>query len=231
MEGLLVVDKPAGPTSHDVVLEIRRLSGEKRVGHAGTLDPSATGVLLILIGKATKSSDRFLGEDKTYTGTIRFGTATDTLDASGKIVGECDAAGLTLDAVQKAVLDLTGEIEQVPPMVSAIKVNGQPLYKAARRGRIVDIPPRRVNVRRFVIRDWRPGANAEADFEVDCSKGTYIRSIARDLGDAVGCGAHLARLRRTRSGRYSIDEAIPLRTLKEGGLSLLATRLIPLESL
>ncbi|MFA5867700.1 MAG: tRNA pseudouridine(55) synthase TruB [Actinomycetota bacterium] len=231
MDGLLVVDKPAGPTSHDVVQDIRRLSGENRVGHAGTLDPAATGVLLLLIGKATKLSERFLGDDKTYTGTIRFGMTTDTLDAAGKTVEERGSTGLTLDAVEKAVLDLTGDIEQIPPMVSAIKVNGQPLYKAARRGQIVDVPPRQITVRSFIVNDWRPGDAAEADFTIDCSKGTYIRSLARDLGEAVGCGAHLAALRRTRSGEYSIEDAIPLSELEEGGLALLTMRLIPLESL
>lgn len=231
MDGLLVIDKPAGPTSHDVVLDIRRLSREKRVGHAGTLDPAATGVLLILIGKATKLSERFLGDDKTYTGTFRFGITSDTLDTAGKILDERGSVGLTRAEVDKAVLDFVGLIEQIPPMFSAIKVGGQPLYKAARRGQTVEIPPRQVNIRSFVISDWRPGYNAEADFLIDCSKGTYIRSIARDLGEAVGSGALLASLTRTRSGAFSLDDAISLSELRDGGSGALTSRLIPIEAL
>lgn len=231
MDGLLVIDKPAGPTSHDVVLDIRRLSREKRVGHAGTLDPAATGVLLILIGKATKLSERFLGDDKTYTGTFRFGITSDTLDTAGKILDERGSVGLTRAEVDKAVLDFVGLIEQIPPMFSAIKVGGQPLYKAARRGQTVEIPPRQVNIRSFVISDWRPGDNAEADFLIDCSKGTYIRSIARDLGEAVGSGALLASLTRTRSGAFSLDDAISLSELRDGGSGALTSRLIPIEAL
>ncbi len=231
MEGLLVVDKPAGPTSHDVVLDIRRLSGEKRIGHAGTLDPAATGVLLLLIGKATKLSERFLSDDKTYSGTIRFGKTTDTLDAAGKTVDQRGAAGLTLEDVEKAAMSFVGDIKQIPPMVSAVKVNGQPLYKAARRGHVIDVPPRQVTVRSLTINGWRSGELAEADFTIECSKGTYVRSIARDLGEKVGRGAHLSSLRRTRSGSFSVDDAVSLSALKKGGLELLTKRLIPIEAL
>jgi tRNA pseudouridine55 synthase len=230
MDGILIVDKPAGPTSHDIVLAIRRLTGVKRVGHAGTLDPDATGVLVILLGKATKLADRFLSDDKAYSGVIRFGRTTDTLDAGGRVIDEPGAPDLTLDEVVKAAARFIGEIEQTPPMVSAIKVDGVPLYKAARRGEIIDVPPRLVTVATFDITGWSPGEYPEALFDVECSKGTYIRSLARDLGEEVGCGAHLAALTRTRSGAFRLGDAVSLSELVRGGINSVSSRLIPLES-
>jgi tRNA pseudouridine55 synthase len=231
MDGVLIVDKPAGLTSHDVVNVIRRITGVKRVGHAGTLDPAATGVLIILIGKATKLSGDFLNDDKKYSGTFKFGLATDTLDADGKVVEESDADGLQRNDIEESAAKMTGRIEQVPPMVSAIKVGGQPLYKAARRGEVVDVPPRLVDIKVFRITDWRPGSKAEADFMIECSKGTYVRSIARDLGSSVGVCAHLSSLRRTGSGRYDVGNAVRLDDVKEGGINEISRRLIPIDAL
>jgi tRNA pseudouridine55 synthase len=231
MDGLLVVDKPSGPTSHDIVLTIRKITGIKRVGHAGTLDPSATGVLIILIGRATKIASRFLSDDKAYAGVIRFGQTTDTLDGEGKIIEERSAESLVLSEVEKASLKFQGEIMQVPPMVSAIKVNGVPLYKAARRGEIIDVPPRAITINKFDITGWSPGHYPEASFTIECSKGTYIRSIARDLGEAVGCGAHLASLKRTRSGVFSLSDAVTIPELLRDGLNAVSRHLIPLDTL
>lgn len=231
MDGLLIVDKPAGPTSHDVVDIIRRLTGVKRVGHAGTLDPPATGVLVVLLGKATKLSKSFLNDDKSYAGTFRFGISTDTLDADGLIINESDATGLELKDIEKAAEALKGQVEQIPPMVSAIKVNGQPLYKAARQGQKIEIPPRLILIKGFKITGWRPGQIAEADFEIMCSKGTYIRSIARDLGLAVGTGAILSKLIRTRSGRFDISDAVRMEELKKDGPAAVKRHLIPIDAL
>jgi tRNA pseudouridine55 synthase len=231
MDGLLVVDKPSGPTSHDIVRTIRKITGIKKVGHAGTLDPSATGVLIILIGRATKLASRFLSDDKAYSGVIRFGQTTDTLDAEGKTVEERSAESLTLNDVEKASLKFQGEMEQTPPMVSAIKVNGVPLYKAARRGETIDVPPRAITINKFEITGWSPGLYPEAFFTIECSKGTYVRSIARDLGEAVGCGAHLASLKRTRSGAFKLADALTMPELLRDGLNAISRHLIPLETL
>lgn len=225
MDGILIIDKPAGVTSHDVVAVIRRLTGERRVGHAGTLDPAATGVLPILIGRATKVSDYVMSGDKCYTGTIVFGSETDTLDGAGRVIREVDASGLTKTDVKRAAAALTGEYEQVPPIYSAIKRDGQPLYKAARRDSSTPAPPARcVLIKRFSIKAFRPGRIAETDFEVLCSKGTYMRSLARDIGQNVAVGAHLGSLRRLISGPFKIEEAVKLADLEHAGDALSVAR-------
>jgi tRNA pseudouridine55 synthase len=211
-DGLLIVDKPAGWTSHDVVARCRRLCGTRRVGHAGTLDPMATGVLVLGINRATKLLTFLVGSGKTYTATIRLGQSTVTDDADGEITASHDVAGLSLEAVQHGVAALTGEIAQVPSSVSAIKVDGQRSYARVRAGQDVVLPPRPVTVSRFDILDQRTrtaGGHRVWDLNVivDVSAGTYIRALARDLGAALGVGGHLTQLRRTRVGRFGLDSA------------------------
>jgi tRNA pseudouridine55 synthase len=223
-DGLLIVDKPAGWTSHDVVARCRRLCGTRRVGHAGTLDPMATGVLVLGINRATRLLTFLVGCDKTYTATIRLGQSTITDDAEGEITASHDVAGLTAEAVEHAVAGLTGEISQVPSSVSAIKVNGQRSYARVRAGQDVVLPSRQVTVSRFDILDQRRRPIAghgvaghqvwECDVIVDVSSGTYIRALARDLGTVLGVGGHLSALRRTRVGRFGLDSAHSLEELE-----------------
>ena len=218
-DGIVVVDKPAGMTSHDVVARCRRIFGQRRVGHGGTLDPDATGVLLVGLGQATRLL-RFLSElSKSYTGEIVLGVATSTLDAAGEVVGEWDMSGVGLDDVRRAAAALTGPIDQVPPMVSAVKVGGRRLHELAREGVEVERAPRRVTVHRFDV-DIAAAGDAAAGAagagpgvfraEVDCSSGTYVRTLAADLGTALGGGAHLRALRRTAIGPFRVDDAVPL---------------------
>ena len=211
-DGLLIVDKPAGWTSHDVVARARRLCATRKVGHAGTLDPMATGVLVLGINRATKLLTFLVGCDKTYTATIRLGQSTITDDADGEIATSHDVSGLTAEAVQRGVAALTGELAQVPSSVSAIKVNGQRSYARVRAGQDVVLPSRRVTVRRFDILDHRTRSVRgqvvwDLDVRVEVSSGTYIRALARDLGAALGVGGHLTVLRRTRVGRFGIEGA------------------------
>ncbi len=228
MDGILVIDKPAGMTSHDVVARVRRLTGLRRVGHAGTLDPMATGVLPILLGRATKVSDYLMRGDKSYEGTIRFGLETDTLDVTGVTIAEVDAETLTEERVRAAAKQYVGLIDQVPPKYSAIKVGGQPLYKSARRGLDMAEPePRRIEITAFNIMNWRPGRRPTVDFSVSCSKGTYVRSLARDLGRAVGFSGTLASLRRNMSGAFKISDAVSLERLDAANLS---SYLLPIKA-
>jgi tRNA pseudouridine55 synthase len=218
-DGLLIVDKPAGWTSHDVVARCRRLCGTRRVGHAGTLDPMATGVLVLGVNRATKLLTYLVGCDKTYTATIRLGQSTITDDAEGEITTSQDVAGLSQAAVQDAVAALTGEIAQVPSSVSAIKVDGQRSYARVRAGQDVVLSARPVTVSRFDILDQRArtaGGQAVWDLDVivEVSSGTYIRALARDLGKALGVGGHLTVLRRTRVGRFGIERAHSLGDLE-----------------
>ena len=208
VHGFLVVDKPAGMTSHDVVNRVRRELGEKRVGHSGTLDPDATGVLLIGVGSVTRVLRYLTDLTKTYTGEVVLGTATSTLDAAGEITGTWDMASVTLAAARAAAATLTGEIMQVPPMVSALKVDGRRLHELAREGIEVERVARPVTVHRFVVDDG-PEAGVLA-VEVMCSSGTYVRTLAADLGAALGGGAHLRNLRRTRIGSFTVDDASTL---------------------
>ncbi len=212
IEGVLNVDKPGGMTSHDVVNRIRRLTGIRRVGHAGTLDPLATGALLLCIGRATRLVEYLVGQDKVYEAVVRLGQATDTYDADGVVVAERPFTHITLSQLQQALESFRGPIQQRPPMYSAIKRSGQPLYKLARQGIKLDVPPRAVTIYELEALDWTP---PEINLRVVCSSGTYIRSLAHDLGQALGCGGHIAALRRTHIGNFGLDTAVPLADLNE----------------
>lgn len=208
-DGLLVVDKPAGWTSHDVVAKLRGVCGQRRIGHAGTLDPDATGVLLVGLGRVTRLL-RFLSDStKAYRGVVAFGVATDTLDAGGAVL-ERRPMPVTRDEVERAVRRFVGDLQQVPPMVSALKVGGRRLHQLARAGEEVERAPRAVRVDRFDVEDFEPGPYPQVTVLVECSSGTYVRSLALDLGRALGGPAHLASLRRLRVGPFGLDEAAPL---------------------
>ncbi len=220
-EGVLIVDKPTGWTSHDVVARVRRLAGTRRVGHAGTLDPMATGVLVLGIGRGTKLLTFLVGCDKGYAATIRLGAATVTDDAEGEVVSTTSAAHLTREEIEAAVAPFRGAISQVPSAVSAIKVDGRRAYARVRAGEDVQLAARSVTVSRFDVLDVRTGTTVDVDIEVDVSSGTFVRALARDLGTALGVGGHLVALRRTRVGCFTIGEAHDLEALStrsgEGG--------------
>lgn len=221
-DGLLVVDKPQGWTSHDVVAKARGLAGTRKVGHAGTLDPMATGVLVLGVGRATRLLTYVVGADKEYTATIRLGVTTTTDDAEGELVARADAAGVTRAALDAGVAALTGPIQQVPSAVSAIKVDGQRAYARVRAGEDVELAARPVTIARFDVHGVRAVPDADGsgvaaldvDVTVVCSSGTYIRALARDLGRGLGVGGHLTALRRTRVGGYGIDGARSLDELE-----------------
>ena len=211
--GLVIIDKPGGMTSHDVVARVRRLAGTRKVGHAGTLDPMATGVLVVGVEKATRLLGYLTLTEKEYDATIRLGQSTSTDDAEGEITGGATAAGVSAETLAAAVAGLTGEIEQVPPAVSAVKVDGQRAYQLTRAGAAPELKPRPVTVQEFTVTAVRrDGQLLDVDATVRCSSGTYIRALARDLGAALGTGGHLSRLRRTRVGGYRIEDA---RTLEQ----------------
>jgi tRNA pseudouridine55 synthase len=220
MDGVLVVDKPAGMTSHDVVAVVRRAAGQRRVGHAGTLDPDATGVLVVCLGRATKLVGYLQASAKTYDARMRLGVETTTLDASGEITAERDASMIDEVALCEALRSFVGPIEQVPPMVSAVKIGGERLYRKARRGEVVERPPRAVRIHDIVLEDFEPGPRPEAAFLVTCSAGTYIRTLAADVGERLGVGAHLVALRRLASGRFSLEDAVDLDKVRELGAQL-----------
>jgi len=206
--GILLVDKPGGITSHDVVSRARRALGTRKIGHAGTLDPMATGLLVLGVEGATRLLTYIVGADKTYEATILLGIATDSDDADGIETSRADATGVTDEAIAAGIADLTGEIEQVPSTVSAIKVAGRRAYDLARAGEQVELKARRVTVSRFEVRETRRGDGViELDVVVDCTSGTYIRALARDLGRALGVGGHLTMLRRTRIGPFDVSAA------------------------
>jgi tRNA pseudouridine55 synthase len=211
--GLVVVDKPAGWTSHDVVAKLRGVYGQRRVGHAGTLDPDATGVLLVGLGRVTRCLRFLQDEGKTYRATIAFGVATDTLDAAGAVL-ERAPMPVTRDDVERAMQRFVGPIEQVPPMVSAVKVGGRRLHQLARRGETVERAARTVHVDRFELESFEAGPYPLASVAVDCSSGTYVRVLAADLGAALDGCAHLAALRRLRVGAFTLDDAHPLERIE-----------------
>ncbi len=230
-DGLLLVDKPAGWTSHDVVARVRRLAGTRRVGHAGTLDPMATGVLVLGVGRGTKLLTFLVGCDKAYAATIRLGQATVTDDAEGEVTGGGPVDGVRAEDLRAAVRRLTGEIEQVPSAVSAIKVDGRRSYARVRGGEQVELPARPVTIHRFDVLEARPGevdgtAVLDVDVHVEVSSGTYVRALARDLGAALGCGGHLISLRRTRVGGFDLSRCHTVEALERaaaaGGLPLVA---------
>ena len=214
--GLVVVDKPSGLTSHDVVGRCRRIFLTRKVGHAGTLDPMATGVLVVGIERATKILGLLTATDKSYAATIRLGQTTTTEDADGQVLQIVSASEVTDDGIGTAVAALRGDISQIPSAVSAIKVGGKRAYQLAREGQTVELAARPVRIDRFEVCDVRRSAEViDVDVEVDCSSGTYIRALARDIGEALGVGGHLTVLRRTRVGRFGLDEARTLDELAE----------------
>lgn len=214
--GIVVVDKPAGMTSHDVVARCRRIFATRRVGHAGTLDPMATGVLVVGVDRATKILGLLTAASKSYAATVRLGQTTSTEDAEGEVLQSVSAERVTGEAISAAVAGLRGEIMQVPSRVSAIKVGGRRAYRLAREGHEVELEARPIRVDRFEVLATRRGVGlVDIDVEVDCSSGTYIRALARDLGEALGVGGHLTSLRRTRVGRFGLDQAHSLDDLAE----------------
>jgi tRNA pseudouridine55 synthase len=211
MNGLLVIDKPGGMTSHDVVSLLRKITGERSIGHLGTLDPMATGVLPLLLGKFTRLAQYFSSAEKSYAGTIRFGFATDTYDAEGERAGPEVNPVLTLGQVRAAAGRFHGEMEQMPPPYSAKKIGGKPAYKLAREGKPVELKAAAVRITGFEITGLE---GAEASFTMSISAGGYVRSVAHELGQALGCGAHLSRLRRTQAGAFTLDEAHTLEEME-----------------
>jgi tRNA pseudouridine55 synthase len=203
-DGILLVDKPTGWTSHDVVAKVRNHFRFNKVGHGGTLDPLATGLLVLLIGKGTKLSDRIMGGDKVYEGTLHLGVTTDSQDRDGEVLEEKDASHITRDQVEAAIQNYLGDIEQIPPMVSAIKKDGVALYKLARKGREIEREPRKIHIFSFEITGFD---NPYATFHVKSTKGTYVRTLAHDIGNDLGVGGSLDALRRTGSGPLSVDKA------------------------
>jgi tRNA pseudouridine55 synthase len=224
LDGAILIDKPSGPTSHDVVDAIRRKFNIKKVGHCGTLDPNATGLLIIVVGRGTKLSEKLMSDDKVYEGTMKFGEATDSYDSDGELTASLPVPPMTLDELNAAAASFIGDQMQVPPMVSAIKKNGVPLYKLARKGVEVEREPRLVHVYNFRFMDYREPIGA---FKLACTKGTYVRSIAHDLGQKLGCGAHLATLRRAVSGKFDVADAKPLDEILKLSSSELEKRVIP----
>ncbi len=212
ISGVLVVDKPVGMTSHDVVEAIRRGTGIRRAGHTGTLDPRASGVLVILVGPAVRLSEYVSASDKRYQAIIRLGSSTDTFDADGKFVRSDQPVNVTEEQFETILKQFEGEIEQTPPPYSAVKVGGRRAYDMARQGEEVELAPRKIQVHHLEVLEWAP---PEVVVDVHCSSGTYVRSLANDMGNALGTGAYLVGLRRTKSGRFSLRDATPLRKLQE----------------
>jgi tRNA pseudouridine55 synthase len=224
LDGAILVDKPAGPTSHDVVDAIRRQFGIKKVGHCGTLDPNATGLLIIVLGRGTKLSERLMGDDKVYEGTIKFGETTDSYDCDGELTASLPVMPMTLDQLNEEAATFIGDLMQVPPMVSAIKKGGVPLYKLARKGVEVEREPRLVHVYNYRFTEY---AEPYGKFRIACTKGTYVRSLAHDLGQKLGCGAHLTALRRSASGKFDVADALPLDAILQMSTAQLEKRVIP----
>jgi tRNA pseudouridine55 synthase len=219
VDGVLVVDKPAGMTSHDVVEVARRVVGQHRIGHTGTLDPDATGVLVLCLGRATKLVPFLQAGRKTYAATMVLGRETTTQDAAGEVVRELDASAVDEHALCVALTRFQGTVEQVPPMVSAVRVDGERLHEKARRGETVEREPRRVTIHDLVLEDFRPGPLAEASFLVTCSAGTYVRTLAADVGEELGVGGSLTALRRLANGAFTVEDAVPLDELRAAGES------------
>lgn len=226
VDGVLLVDKDPDMTSHDVVSVARRTLGQKKIGHCGTLDPMATGLLILTLGRGTKIQDLLMAEDKEYVGTVRLGEETTTQDKEGEIVLSKDVPELDEEGILFALKDFTGDFYQTPPMVSAIKKDGVPLYKLARQGKEVKREPRLVHVYDYELTSLNL---PEFDFRVVCSKGFYVRTYAHEIGIKIGCGAHLSSLRRTKSGKFSADGAITFDELKNGTRESVAERALSLS--
>ncbi len=224
LDGAILIDKPAGPTSHDVVDAIRRCFQIKKVGHCGTLDPNATGLLIIVLGRGTKLSEKLMGDDKVYEGAIKFGETTDSYDCDGELTGSLPVMPMTLDQLNEEAAKFVGDLMQIPPMVSAIKKNGVPLYKLARKGIEIEREPRLVHIYNFRFTRYELPLGW---FKIACTKGTYVRSIAHDLGQKLGCGAHLATLRRSVSGKFDVADATPLDAVLNLTTAELQKKVIP----
>jgi len=224
IEGVLLVDKPKGLTSHDVVYHLRRKLQMKKIGHAGTLDPMATGVLVMLIGKATRISQYLMSVDKVYEGEATLGVVTDSQDAEGEVMETRPVPELTEAGVRALMKTFLGDQYQTPPMHSAIKIGGVPLYKMARKGEEVEREPRFIRIASFDLLSFAP---PKLTFRLACTKGTYVRTVANDLGQKLGCGAHLSELRRTGSGKFTIEQCLPLDQIEALSLPEIEKRLIP----
>ena len=224
-DGVLLIDKASGMTSHDAVAIVRNRLATQKVGHCGTLDPFATGLLLIVVGRGTKIQDLLMSEDKEYVGTMKLGEVTNTQDRDGEIIETHEVGTLDKSVIEGAFTKFHGDFYQIPPMVSAIKKEGVPLYKLAREGKVVEREPRCVHVYAHEIRKVRL---PEIDFRVICSKGFYVRTYAHDIGQELGCGAHLSALRRTKSGRFTVDGAVTIEALKTDSKESIADRIISL---
>ena len=227
IDGVLLVDKSQSMTSHDVVAITRRALNTKKVGHCGTLDPLATGLLIITIGRGTKIQDLLMSEDKEYIGTLKLGEETDSQDSDGQIIKSSPVPEFTREQIDAAFAKFHGDFYQTPPMVSAIKKDGVPLYKLARQGKVIEREPRFVHVYAHEILSIRP---TEIDFRVVCSKGFYVRTYAHEIGIELGCGAHLKALRRTKSGRFNVEGAITVDELKAGPMEAVAQRVLSLPA-
>jgi tRNA pseudouridine55 synthase len=228
LDGALLIDKPAGPTSHDVVGEIRHRFGIKKVGHAGTLDPNATGLLIILLGRGTKLSEKLMSSDKVYEGTIKFGEETDSYDSDGELVASLPVMPMTVEELNEAADSFVGDIMQEPPMVSAVKQGGVPLYKLARKGIEVERKSRLIHVYTYRFSKYEEPIGT---FRVACTKGTYVRSLAHDLGQKLGCGAHLKTLRRVTSGRFDVEDSLPFEDALQMSEAELEKHVIPMLKL
>ncbi len=224
LDGALVVDKPAGCTSHDVVDRVRRRFQIKKVGHCGTLDPNATGLLVLLLGQATRLSDKFMAADKVYEGDIKLGESTDSYDVDGTLTGSLPVPPLTLEQLNAETASFIGDQHQMPPMVSAVKIKGVPLYKLARKGQEVERAPRLIHIYSFKFNAY---TEPVARFRIACTKGTYVRTVAHELGQKIGCGAHLLTLRRLASGKFDVAEAHPLDTILNWTEAELTRNVIP----
>jgi tRNA pseudouridine55 synthase len=226
-DGVLLIDKPSGPTSHDIVDRIRRHFRLKKVGHGGTLDPAATGLLVIMLGRATRLSERFMSSDKTYEGVMKLGVTTDSQDADGAVLREVDPSAVTREQLEQEMAAFKGDLFQMPPMVSAVKIAGVPLYKMARKGQEVERKPRLIHIYTFQLRDFTP---PRASFVLRCTKGTYVRTICHDIGERLGVGAHLEQLRRTESGGFTVAQAITLDALLQRETLQLMDVVIPMHT-
>ncbi len=231
MHGIVVIDKPLGGSSNRALQQVKRLYNANKAGHTGALDPLATGVLPLCLGEATKVSQFLLDSDKAYRARIKLGERTDTADSEGEIIARVENFDLDEVAVKKALQRFEGEIEQVPPMYSALKQDGQPLYKLARQGKSVERKARRINIYSIALTDFDAEAK-EVEIEVDCSKGTYIRTIADDLGQILGCGGHIIALRRLKAGAFTLEDSVTIDTLeteKDEGFAALDAHLLPID--
>ena len=224
LDGAILIDKPAGPTSHDVVDAVRRHFNIKKVGHCGTLDPNATGLLILVLGRGTKLSEKLMSEDKTYEGSVKFGETTDSYDADGELVGSLPVPPLTVEELNQTAAEFVGDLMQTPPMVSAVKKGGVPLYKLARKGVEVEREARLIHVYSFRFSSYEEPLGY---FSVACTKGTYVRKLAHDLGQKIGCGAHLATLRRTISGKFNVADAIQFEDVFKLSTNGLEQRVLP----